>query len=277
MVGNPRDKYVTALSSGYWRDLTTSDFMILEPARTIALLPVSAIEQHGPHLPLDTDTCISEGVVRDLIAKTPKTLTLLALPTMLIGESSEHSDFPGTLTATAETLIKLWVQIGEQVCKTGIRKILILNSHGGQPQIVDIVAQRLRAKNQLLVVGTDTFQLGAPSGIFSDDELRHGLHAGEVETSMMLHLRPDSVRMENAQNFVPNTIKLDKPYNRIAPNGPARFAWQAQDLHKSGACGNAACADAKRGEATIEHMVNELIFILDDMARFPLTDLQDER
>ena len=271
------DKHLPALSSGYWRDLTTTDFTNIDPTRTIALLPVAAIEQNGPHLPLDTDTCINEGLVNNLLSKPLADVILLALPPMLVGESTEHSDFPGTLTTTAETLIKLWTEIGEQVYKTGIHKMLILNSHGGQPQIVDIVAQRLRARKQMLVVGVDTFQLSTPPGLFSIDELRYGLHAGEIEPSMMLHLRPESVRMEHAQNFVPSSLKMAKPYHRLAPHGPARFAWQAQDLHKAGACGDAASADAKRGSQIIKHMVNEVVLILRDMARFPLANLQYER
>lgn len=271
------DEHLPALSSGYWGDLTTADFTNIDPMRTIALLPVAAIEQHGPHLPLDTDICINKGLVNNLLSKSLTSVIILALPPMLIGESTEHSDFPGTLTATAETLIKLWTEIGEQVFKAGIHKMLILNSHGGQPQIVDIVAQRLRAHKQMLVVGVDTFRLSTPPGLFSIDELRYGLHAGEIETSMMLHLRPESVRMEHARNFVPSSLKIAKPYHRLAPHGPARFAWQAQDLHEAGACGDAASADAKRGSEIIKHMADEVVLIISDMARFPLANLHNER
>ena len=265
-----------SVSSGYWRNLTTTDLSDIDPARTIAVLPVAAIEQHGPHLPLDTDACINEALVNRLLSKTHVDMTLLALPIMSVGESTEHGDFPGTLMASAETLIKLWTEVGKQVSKTGIQKLLILNTHGGQPEIVTIVAQRLRAYRQMLVVGVNTFELGTPPGLFSEDELHYGVHAGEIETSMMLHLRPESVRMQFAKNFEPASVSMAKTYQRLGPHGPARFAWQTQDLHKAGACGNAASADAERGSTLITHMVNELIVVLKDMARFPLTNLHHE-
>ena len=128
----------------------------------------------------------------------------------------------------------------------------------------------------MLVVGINTFELGTPPGLFSDDELRYGLHAGEIETSIMLHLRPESVRMQLAKNFKPASVSMAKTYQRLGPRSPARFAWQAQDLHKSGACGDAASADAERGSMLITHIVNELMIVLQDMARFPLTSLHHE-
>ena len=265
------------VSSGYWRDLTTADLSDIDPARTIAVLPVAAIEQHGPHLPLDTDACISEALISRLLSETHVDMTLLALPIMSVGESTEHGDFPGTLMASAETLINLWTEVGKQVSKTGIQKLLILNTHGGQPEIVTIVSQRLRANRRMLVVGANTFELGAPPGLFSEDEFRYGLHAGEIETSMMLHLRPESVRMQFAENFEPTSVSMANTYQRLGPRGPARFAWQTQDLHKAGACGDAASADAERGSTLITHMVNELMIIIKDMARFRLNSLHHER
>ena len=274
MANSKKNKAKHPTQTEYWKNLVTTDFVTFDPEQTIAMLPVGAIEQHGPHLPLGTDAYITESLVEGLLTRNHNQINLLALPPMLIGHSCEHGDFPGTLSADAETLINLWTNIGKQVSKSGIYKLLILNSHGGQPQVVDIVAQRLRSQNQMLVVGTNTFQLGMPSNLFNCKELQHGLHGGEIETSIMLHLHPDLVRMDKADNFIPASIRMEKTYSRLAPGGSAKFAWQAQDIHKSGAFGDATKADPERGSILIQYMLDEISLILKDMSEFPISDLK---
>jgi len=261
--------------TGYWGHLTTTDFSTLNPEETIALLPVAAIEQHGPHLPLETDACISEGLVKGLLGRSHDRLTLVSLPPMVIGDSTEHIDYSGTLSANTETLVSLWSGIGKQVAKSGIQKLLILNTHGGQPQIVDIVAQRLRAQDKMLVVGVSTFKLGIPEGLFNTKELQHGLHGGEIETSLMLFLKPELVRPNRANNFISSSWKMEETYSRLSTNGPAAFAWQAQDLHELGVVGDAAKADAKRGSKLFEFLLDEISLILRDMRQFPISDLKN--
>ncbi len=135
-----------------WQDNATTDFAGVDPERTIAVLPVAAIEQHGPHLPLAVDACIGAGVVRAHAGALPAALDISVLPMMPVGKSNEHMAYPGTLTLSAETLIRLWTEIGESVERAGIRKLVILNSHGGQPQVMDIVARDLRARLRMFVV-----------------------------------------------------------------------------------------------------------------------------
>ncbi len=257
-----------------WTDLKTSDFGSDSDSR-IALLPVAAVEQHGPHLPLGTDAYILEAVLARLSNSPPEKAEVLILPMQSIGDSTEHSDFPGTLSQDAETLISNWVSLGEAVNESGIRKFAIVNSHGGQPQIVDIVAQRLRAEFQMLALRINTFLLGVPEGLFSEDELAFGFHGGEVETSMMLSFAPELVDMSAAKNFPSLAARLAKKNKTLRAEGGAAFAWQAQDLNAHGATGNALSADAKRGAAMLDHIAAQLGSALDDLSAFDLSGLRE--
>ena len=164
---------------------------------------MAAIEQHGPHLPVEVDAAINRGVLARAMELVPADLPVTFLPAMPIGKSNEHISYPGTLTLSAETLIRLWTEIGESVARAGVRKLVLFNSHGGQPQIADIVARDLRVRRDMFVVTASTYALGRPAGLFPADELKHGIHGGSVETSIMMHLRPDLVRRDEARQFPP--------------------------------------------------------------------------
>ena len=175
----------------YWADATTRELESLDPERTVVVLPVAAIEQHGPHLPLATDAIVADALVRHAVATPRPVARVLALPPLVVGHSLEHAGFAGTLSASAETLLALWGDVARGVARTGARKLVLLNAHGGQRSIVDLVAVRARAEHGLLVVRANYFAFGVPDGLFAADELELGLHGGEVETSLLLHLRPD--------------------------------------------------------------------------------------
>jgi creatinine amidohydrolase len=194
---------------------------------------------------------------------------------MSVGKSNEHLRFAGTLTLTADTLIRLWTEIGESVARAGIRKIVFVNSHGGQPQIVDIVARDLRVRLNMLAIAVNTYGLGYPPDLLSEHEMRHGIHAGAAETSLMLHLRPDLVHREEVQNFEPVSARLEQSFTHLSPTGPVRYAWQIQDLHPSGACGDASSADAERGRLILDHTARRLAEVLSEIDRFPLENRQD--
>jgi len=258
----------------FWQDMSTQEFAELDAARVIAVLPVGAIEQHGPHLPVATDACINQGVLARALEQMPDDLPVTILPMLPVGKSNEHLAFPGTLTLSAETLIRAWTEVGECVARAGIRKLVLFNSHGGQPQIMDIVARDLRVRHAMLVVAWSWYAAGLPAGLFDEAEVRHGIHAGAVETSMMLHLRPDLVRMDLAADFPPLMRELAADYRHLSPTGAGRLAWMAQDLHPSGACGDASAADADRGRALIEHAAQTLVALLREIDRYPLDRLR---
>ena len=261
---------MTTLPRRFWQDMTTREFTALESARVIALLPVGAIEQHGPHLPVAVDACINAGIVARALELLPADLPVTVLPMLPVGKSDEHLAFPGTLTLAAETLARLWTEIGESVARAGVRKLVLFNSHGGQPQVMEIVARDLRVRLGMIVVAYSWYAAGVPAGLFPDDEVRHGIHAGAIATSMMLHLRPDLVQMDQAADFAPLTRQMVADgYRLLSPTGPATLAWQAQDLHPSGAAGDARDADAERGRALLDHAARALVDLLREVDRFP--------
>ncbi len=261
------------LSSGYWEDLTTTDFVDVDPQRTIALLPAAAIEQHGPHLPLATDAIINAGIVERTLQRLGHSPTVLVLPPMTVGDSLEHTDFPGTLSVASETLLAHWLQVGRCVARAGLRKLVIFNSHGGQTGLVDQLALRLRVECSMLVVRANSFRMGMPVGLFVASEVELGLHGGEIETSMMLHLRPGLVRQASLANFRGFNAELAERGGVLGAERPAGFAWMSQDLHPAGACGNAAGADAGRGAALVDYLSERLLDLLRETAELPLSVL----
>ena len=259
----------------FWSELNSGDVAALDRARGVAVLPVGAIEQHGPHLPLGTDSIIAEGIVARALGRLPQDLPAFVLPTQAIGHSLEHGDFPGTLSQEAETLLAAWTQIGSSLCDSGIGKLVIFNAHGGQPQIVDLVAQRLRARHGMLVVRANYMAWPLPEGLVEADEQAHGHHGGMVETSLMLALRPDLVRMDQAREFASSARDLAARHRRFGHGGRLGFAWQAQDLNPAGVVGNAAGASAAIGTALLDHHAGRLAELIADAAAFDLDHLRD--
>lgn len=265
---------MTRLPRRYWHEMTHEAFRGLDPATTVAVLPVAAIEQHGPHLPVYVDACINQGVVARAIELAPADLPFTVLPMMPVGKSNEHLAFPGTLTFSAATLTAMWTELGEAVHRAGLKKILFVNSHGGQPQVMEIVCRELRVRLGMVAVSYGWFGGGVPDGLYTDDERRWGIHAGDIETSMMLHLRPDLVQMDKAEDFRPALADMAAAYGMLNRIGPAAVAWQAQDLHPSGAAGNASLATAEKGRLTVDHAARKLVTVIEEVSRLPLDALR---
>ena len=270
------------LPSRFWADLSTRDFAQLDPARTIAVLPVAATEQHGPHLPLSVDTVLADGIVAASLPHLAPELSVLFLPTQAVGLSPEHARFTGTLTLRAETVLRLWTEIGESVAAAGVRKLLLFNSHGGQVSMLDLVARDLRARLNLLVYSCSWFNLPLHdaqgqdlNALFSAEEHRFGIHGGDIETSMMLALAPARVQMDRARHFA-STAQLRAQQFPILGNGrSAKLGWQTQDYHPAGAIGNAAAATAAKGEALVQAAGRALAQLLAELDQLPLSTLVD--
>ena len=262
-----------------WQSLTTEHFGTLAPENAVAILPMAAIEQHGPHLPLSTDAVICQGVLHAAVAAPfEPDGPVIVMPPQAIGDSLEHTDFPGTLSLPSDTLGEIVYRLGACVHRAGVRKLLIFNSHGGQPQVIDIAALRLRNELGMLVAKAHSFHFGVPDGLFAEDELAHGFHGGAVETSMMLHLAPDLVRMDKAGDFHSTGEAMARDNRHLGPEGRhASYAWMAHDLNPTGAVGNASAADADKGRLAVEHAAAILRGVIREVQATPLSTLAGER
>ena len=257
------------MTSRYWWDLTTDDFAALDPARTVALLPVCAVEQHGPHLPVRVDAAINAGILARALEIVPPDLPLLVLPPQNVGKSDEHISFPGTLTVNYETLCRLWLDLIASVHRAGCRKILFFNSHGGQPQLIDIVCREARVRWGMLAVNCAWFNVTPMEDLFDAGELRYGIHGGAVETSIMLHLHPQLVKMDRARAFASAAVAIEARSAVLRVEGATGIGWQTQDLNPAGACGDATRATPALGQELIERAARALAALVSDVVNHP--------
>lgn len=253
----------------YWHEMAWPAFADL-PETTVAILPVGAIEQHGPHLPVFVDSCINQSLLERALDSAPEDLDLIALPLQAVGKSDEHLAYPGTLSLSQSTLTSLMLDLGDSVARAGVRRLILLNSHGGQPQILDVVARELRIRHGMLVVNAAWYSMGMPPGLFDAAELHHGIHGGELETSLMLHLRPDLVTMAKARDFRSLSQTMEGDFTLLTPEGRFGFGWMTQDLNPAGAVGNAAAADAERGRILADAAIERFHALVREVARFRL-------
>jgi creatinine amidohydrolase len=248
-----------------WADFRAPEYAAIDPIRTIAILPTAAIEQHGPHLPVGTDTLIAEGLLARLRAACPTDLDIRILPVQAVGKSNEHLWARGTLTLTAATALAAWTEIGLSVARAGVRKIVILNSHGGNLDLCSILSRELRVQAGMLAVKAGWGSMGMPEGVYSPQELRFGIHGGDAETSLMLAMYPETVDMSAARDF-----RSAAETATIPPTGPVSLGWVASDLNPAGVVGEAHLATAEKGEATIAHVIDRTIHLLRQLETLPL-------
>lgn len=254
----------------WWNDFSAFDFHGLDPNKTIAVLPTAAVEQHGPHLPVGTDTIINQGHLDLLVQRVPKDLDIRILPVQAIGKSNEHIWQTGTLSHSATNLIDAWTQIGLEIARTGIKKVVFVNSHGGNVSILDIVARELRVKAGMLAVKTGWGHFGAKD-LFSDIENRYGIHGGDAETSIVMHLRPELVNRDKLQDYPSVAARDEQAYKYMRPTGAGvSYAWIASDIHPLGAAGEAHLATAEKGRIAVETAVDGFIDLLREVERYPL-------
>ena len=234
----------------------------------IAVLPLGAHEQHGPHLPFETDTLIAEGLVARVIEVLPAGLPATFLPAEPVGYSIEHMDVAGTRTLAYDEAVRRWLGIAERLSGEGIRKFVMLNAHGGNSPLMTIVATEARVRFGMLAVATSWTRFGLPEGIITPEEKAIDIHGGDIETSVMLALHPDKVDMAKAADFSSRQSEFAREFRHLRAYGPHAFGWRMSDLNAEGVAGNAAAASAEKGEAILAHVVRGIVELLEDVAKF---------
>lgn len=256
-----------------WTDIRWADASPAETSRWIAVLPLAATEQHGPHLPVTTDVLIADAYLARTRELLPQNVPATFLPVEPVGISTEHIDYPGTQTLPTEVALKRWTDIGEDIARRGVKKLVIITSHGGNSAAMLLVAQDLRAHHKLFVVTTSWSRLSGADRLFPAEEVRHGIHGGAIETSIMLARYPDQVRQAAIADFAASSIALEKQYRWLSTQRPAPFAWQAQDLNPSGAIGNATLAAPAKGEQLLDQGARAFCELLSEVDNFDVNRL----
>jgi creatinine amidohydrolase len=259
-----------------WMDMTWQDIARAETGRWIAVLPLAAVEQHGPHLPLGVDAYIAEAYLARVRKILPDDLPATFLPVQRVGVSAEHLSYPGTLTLSSATAIAAWTEIGESLARAGLRKLVFVTSHGGNIAAMELVARDLRVRLRMLAVTVGWHRFGYPDGTFSGEEKKHGIHGGDIETSLMLAAMPEMVCMDKAGNATPETVAMAREFKWLSASRPAGFAWMTQDLNPTGALGDARQARAEKGEAALTRGALAFVELLREVDRFALARLREE-
>src|SRR5271168_331105 len=234
--------------------------------RTLLVLPTAAIEQHGHHLPLATDTLINNLLLGKSLEKLPTDAPVYALPAVCYGKSNEHLGFPGTLSVSASTFMAVLRDLGASIAASGFKKLVLYNTHGGNTSLIDVMARDLRAE-----FGLRTFALHGTGGIsfdgLSPQERAYGFHAGEVETALLLASVPELVdRSAYTVNYIAD---VNASTELLPENAPATFAWLTRDIAASGVMGDPRPATPEKGARWLEQAATKLAAALEEMARYP--------
>ncbi|QND48300.1 creatininase family protein [Rhizobium lusitanum] len=245
-----------------------------ERANWIAVLPLGAHEQHGPHLPFDTDTLIAEGIVSRLKAAVPTDLPITFLGPEPVGYSVEHMDVAGTRTLGFYEAVSRWLGIAENMHRLGIRKFVMLNAHGGNSPLMTIVATEARVRFNMLAVATSWTRFGVPDGLIAPEAKAIDIHGGDIETSVMLALYPEKADMTKAADFPSRQSDFVQRFKHLRAYGPHAFGWKMSDLSAEGVAGNAGAATVEKGEQLIAHAVEGLVELLQDVDAFDVTTLR---
>lgn len=251
-----------------WAALKTTDFPSRTGERELAVLPLGAVEQHGPHLPLGTDSMILAGLLDALRDRELRGGRALLLPLLPVGLSPEHKGFPGTLTVEAEPLLALWCDVARSAIRAGLRRVLFLTSHGGNGALADVAAFRLRDEAGAVAAALTTHRFGAPAGMLDEAERRYGIHGGHVETALMRAVAPALVA-DAPGTFASRERDLATRWTAYT-GGVARLAWRAEDLNPEGPVGDAARATAADGEALLDYLAERTVEVMEELLALPL-------
>ena len=234
---------------------------------TVIIQPIGAIEQHGHHLPIAVDSAISLGVLGKALAQLDDTIPAYALPCLYYGKSNEHSGFPGTITLSADTLLSVIKEMAASIYSSGFRKLILMNSHGGQPQIMEIAARDLHQEHpDFNVFPFFTWRVPNVAGeLISKQELEYGIHAGDAETSIMLSLLPEQVKMDLAVKEYPQNLPQD---SLLSMEGKLPFSWLTKEVSTTGVMGDATVATLEKGDRILASLADGWVAVIKDVYKF---------
>jgi len=263
----PPERYLSYLT---WTQVS----QLPDKANTVIVLPAGSTEQHGPHLPCAVDTIIAAGVVGHALARLPADVPAYALAPITYGKSDEHLHFPGTVTLEGTTLLETITQIGESVYRMGFRKLLIVNGHGGQPQVMEMAARELRLRHgDYTVLPHFTWRVPHVAGQYmTDREKRLSMHAGHAETAILMALAPHTVHMQHAvANYPP-----EFPSKVLSSDGRPACAWTARDFGPSGVIGDPLPATPEQGRAILESLAESWAQGITDLYRMHWIEREEQ-
>ena len=252
----------------YFPYLTWTEIEQMKDKENVVIVqPIGAVEQHGPHLPIIVDAAISMGVLGKALGQLEANIPAYALPCLYYGKSNEHWHFPGTITLSAQTLLSVIREMAESIYRSGFRKLVLMNSHGGQPQVMEIAARDLHQEYEdFLVFPLFTWRVpNIAHELLTEKELEYGIHAGDAETSLMLSLLPEQVRREKAVKEYPSGLPED---SLLSMEGNLPFAWLTRELTQSGVMGDATVATKEKGDRILDSLANGWVQVIRDVYKF---------
>jgi creatinine amidohydrolase len=253
-------------------NLTTAQIAAIDKSDAVIVQPIGAFEQHGAHLPLDTDALVAETLATRAIESLPADSNVWMLPTLRYGKSNEHAGRAGTIALSASTLIAVLTDVGKSLAASGFRKLVFVNGHGGQPQLLELVSRDIREATGLEVFPISALNLGRPPGIELVDE-SYGVHAGQGETSIMLAIDPSLVHLEEAKADGTGLGTLFAGYKHLTLEGPVPTAWLTNDVSLSGVLGDPTAANAELGQVLLDHLVTSIAEALVEIRGFAFPPL----
>ncbi|MDY7015875.1 MAG: creatininase family protein [Cyanobacteriota bacterium] len=259
----PPERYFPYLT---WTEIQTME----DKENTVIIQPVGSIEQHGPHLPIAVDSAIASGILGRALSQLESGIPAYALPNLYYGKSNEHWHFPGTISLSAQTLSAVLLEVADNLYRAGFRKLVLANAHGGQPEVLAIAARDIHQQyGDFSVFPLFVWKVPpvarAVEALFDEKEMEYGIHAGGIETSLMLSLLPEQVRMEKAICEFPQNLPEQ---SLLSMEGQLPFAWVTKELTKSGVLGDATIATKEKGDRLLAAMVEGWVQVLRDVSRF---------
>jgi creatinine amidohydrolase len=240
---------------GSYTHLTQTDLPL---GGAVAVIPLAAMETHGPHLPLGTDGLIAEGILACAAGRIAA--RAVCLPTLWLGASAEHGDHAGTLSCEPEQMVAAIVSMGEGLARAGIKRVVLFNGHGGNIALGSIAALKLRTHYGMLAASAHWLDFGLPQGFAPPAPLVRDVHGGWVETSVLLHLAPELVKKEMKASDALS------PATSLFPSGPIAWGWKIGDLAQGGWIGRPDLATAEIGKALVDHAAGALARLIDELA-----------